>query len=90
MAKNKQVNLKLDDSDVAVLKQITDFEGRSEQDVLRDSLRIYACNALRHKELLESVEKGWLELRSGLGEVVGDDDDFFATVKKELRNEKTH
>jgi hypothetical protein len=40
-------------------------------------------------ELLDSVERGWHELRSGLGELVAADDEFFASIRKNIRNEKT-
>jgi hypothetical protein len=46
------------------------------------------CSASEQKELLDSVERGWHELRSGLGEFVAEDDEFFASIRKEIRNEK--
>jgi len=89
MAKDKQINLRLDAEDCLTLKRIADRERRSEQDVLRDSLRNYAQNADEQEAFLRSVERGWCEIQAGLGEVVEDDDDFFDTVKRALRNEKT-
>jgi hypothetical protein len=36
-----------------------------------------------------SVELGFDELRSGLGEFVVVNDDFFASIKNEIRNKRT-
>ncbi len=44
---------------------------------------------LRLDEFIDSVERGWYELRSGLGDVVAENDDFFDSIRKELRTEKT-
>lgn len=38
------------------------------------------------QQFLDSVERGWYELRSGLGEVVAEDDSFFESVSREIRN----
>jgi hypothetical protein len=89
MASARQLGLRLDDNDNLNLKRIAQREGRSEQDVIRDSLRMYVRNADEQQEFIDSVERGWYELRSGLGEVVAENDDFFNAVRKELRNEKT-
>lgn len=40
---------------------------------------------LRLDEFIDSVERGWHELRSGLGEVVAENDDFFDSIRKELK-----
>ena len=34
-------------------------------------------NTGEQREIIESVERGWYELRSGLGEVVAENDIFF-------------
>jgi hypothetical protein len=88
MARTRQVGLRLDENDTLDLKRIARIEGRSEQDVLRDSLRMYVRTADEHKAFIDSVERGWYELRSGLGDVVAEQDEFFTSIKKELRNEK--
>ena len=36
------------------------------------------------QEFINSVERGWLELRSGLGEVVTETDTFFKSVRDEV------
>lgn len=87
MAKSRQVGLRLDDDDEMDLKRVAQREGRSEQDVLRDSLRMYVRSADEQKDFVDSVERGWYELRSGLGETVTDDDDFFESVSRDIRNE---
>jgi hypothetical protein len=89
MARTRQLGLRLDENDDLNLKRISQREGRTEQDILRDSLRMYVRNADEQKEFIDSVERGWYELRSGLGEIVSGEDDFFNTLRKEIRNEKT-
>ncbi|MDO3376529.1 hypothetical protein [Geoalkalibacter halelectricus] len=68
------------------LKRIAEYEGRSEQDVLRDSLRMYVQASDDRRRFLASVEQGWVEIRSGLGEIVDKKDDFFEVLSKEIRN----
>ena len=85
MAKAKQLGLRLDDSDRLNLKRVAQRESRSEQDVLRDSLRMYIRSADNQMKFVESVERGWYELHSGLGETVMATDDFFESVKQGLR-----
>jgi hypothetical protein len=85
MATSRQVGLRLDESDDMNLKRVAQMEGRSEQDVLRDSLRMYIKSVDEHKQFLDSVERGWYELRSGLGEVVTEDDQFFQSLREELK-----
>ncbi len=87
MAKVKQIGLRLDDCDQMELKRVAHREGRTEQDILRDSLRMYIRSADDQMEFIESVERGWYELRSGLGETVTETDDFFVSVKRELRRD---
>ncbi|HPX60442.1 MAG TPA: hypothetical protein PLN25_01555 [Deltaproteobacteria bacterium] len=87
--RSKQLGLRLDETDSMNLKRIAQLEGRNEQDVLRDSLRMYVRNSDEQKAFVESVERGWYELHSGVGTVVAEDDTFFESVKKELRNGKT-
>lgn len=41
MGRSKQLGLRLDEADSMNLKRIAQREGRNEQDVLRDSLRMY-------------------------------------------------
>lgn len=89
MASTRQLGLRLDENDNSSLKRIAQREGRSEQDILRDSLRMYVRNADEQKEFVDSVERGWYELRSGLGEIVAENDGFFDSIRKEIRNEKT-
>lgn len=89
MARTRQLGLRLDDNDNMNLKRMAQREGRTEQDILRDSLRMYVRSADEQKEFIDSVERGWYELRSGLGETVAGNDDFFNSIKKEIRNEKT-
>ena len=50
---------------------------------------MYVRNADEQKEFIDSVERGWYELRSGLGDVVAEGDTFFDSIRKELRNGKT-
>ncbi len=89
MGSNRQLGLRLDETDSLNLKRIDQREGRNEQDVLRDSLRMYFRHADENKEFFDSVERGWYELRSGLGTVVAEGDEFFGSLRKELRNGKT-
>ena len=89
MASTRQLGLRLDESDNVNLRRIAQLEGRTEQDILRDSLRMYVRNADEQREFIDSVERGWYELRSGLGELVTENDGFFASVRKEIWNEKT-
>jgi hypothetical protein len=51
---------------------------------IRSSL--YVRSAGEQKEFFESVERGWYELHSGLGAVVAENDTFFDSIRKELRN----
>ena len=88
MASTRQLGLRLDENDNSNLKRMSEIEGRSEQDILRDSLRMYVRSADERREFVASVERGWYELRSGLGEVVAENDDFFNSIRKEIRNEK--
>lgn len=89
MARSRQLGLRLDENDNMNLKRIAQREGRTEQDILRDSLRLYVRSADEQKDFIDSVERGWYELRSGLGEIVAENDDFFGSIKKEIRNAKT-
>jgi hypothetical protein len=79
----------LDENDNMNLKRIAQRERRTEQDILRDSLRMYVRSADEQKEFFDSVERGWFELRSGLGEIVAENDEFFNSIRKEIRNEKS-
>lgn len=88
MASSRQLGLRLDESDTLNLKRIAQQEGRTEQDIIRDSLRMYVRNADEQREFIDSVERGWYELRSGLGELVAENDDFFDSIRKEIHNEK--
>lgn len=88
MAGSRQLGLRLDDQDKNNLERIAQYEGRSEQDVLRDSLRMYVRSADEQKSFVDSVERGWYELRSGIGEVVRKNDDFFVSLRAEISNEK--
>jgi predicted transcriptional regulator len=88
MASTRQLGLRLDDGDNVNLKRIARLEGRTEQDILRDSLRMYVRNADEQREFIDSVERGWYELHSGLGEIVTENDTFFASIRKEIWNEK--
>lgn len=90
MASTRQLGLRLDENDNLSLKRVAQREGRTEQDILRDSLRMYVRSADEQKEFIDSVERGWYELRSGLGDVVAENDDFFDSIRKEIRHEKTN
>ena len=79
----RQLGLRLDEADSMNLKRIAQWEGRNEQDVIRDSLRLYVRSADEQKELFDSVKRGWYELQSGLGTVVEQDDTFFDSIRKE-------
>lgn len=89
MAMQKQINLRLDNSDDATLKAMAEVQGRSEQEILRHSFRKYAKEFQDHMAFLESVERGWVELRSGLGETVTEDDTFLEDIMKEIDDEST-
>ena len=82
---SRQLGLRLDEADSMNLKRIAQREGRNEQDVLRDSLRMYVRSADEQKEFFDSVERGWYELHSGVGNVVAEGDTFFDSIRKELR-----
>ncbi|SEA84375.1 hypothetical protein SAMN05660420_03382 [Desulfuromusa kysingii] len=87
MAMQKQINLRLDNSDEATLKSMAETQGRSEQEILRYSFRKYAKEFQDQMAFLGSVERGWVELRSGLGEIVTEDDTFLEDIMKEIDNE---
>ena len=55
----RQLGLRLDEADSMNLKRIAQWEGRNEQDVIRDSLRLYVRSADEQKELFDSVKRGW-------------------------------
>jgi hypothetical protein len=86
VAKSRKVRLKLDVDDDMGPKRAAQREGRSEQDILRDPLRRYVRTADERQNFLNSVEQGFYELRSGLGESVTGDDDFFESVRHEIRS----
>lgn len=88
MATARQLGLRLDEGDNQNLRRLAQQEGRTEQDILRDSLRMYVRNADEQRAFIDSVERGWYELRSGIGELVAEEDEFFASIKQEIRNEK--
>ncbi|MCF6179322.1 MAG: hypothetical protein L3J63_08045 [Geopsychrobacter sp.] len=87
MAKTKQVGLRLDEHDEAILKEIATKTKRTEQDILRDSLRMYAENFKEQMHFMQSVERGWFELQSGLGEVVTENDNFIESIKRDIHDE---
>ena len=82
MAQSRQLGLRLDESDKSNLRRIAQLEGRTEQDILRDSLRMYVRTTDEQREFIDSVERGWYELRSGLGEFVTENDNFFDSIRK--------
>ena len=86
---SRQLGLRLDEADSMSLKRIAQRKGCNEQDVIRDSLRMYVRSADEQKEFFDSVERGWYELQSGLGTVVAEDDTFLDSIRKELRDVKT-
>ena len=89
MALDKQINLRLDGTDEKILKDLAEAQGRSEQEVLRHSFRKYAKEFQDQMDFLKSVERGWVELRSGLGDIVKEDDTFFEDLMEEIKNEAT-
>jgi predicted transcriptional regulator len=89
MAVSRQLGLRLEENDKLNLQRIAQLEGRTEQDVLRDSLRMYVRTVDEQRAFFDSVERGWYELRSGLGEVVAEEDTFFSSLRHEIRHEKT-
>lgn len=89
MAMEKQVNLRLDDTDETTLKFMAEAQGRSEQEVLRYSFRKYAKEFRDQMDFLQSVERGWVELKSGIGEIVTENDTFLKNLIKEIENEST-
>ena len=64
MAKTCQVGLRLDAEDCRELERISRLVGRSEQDVVRDSIRMYVRQADEQRSFLGSVERGWHEFRN--------------------------
>lgn len=89
MALDKQINLRLDAADEKTLKIMAETQGRSEQEVLRHSFRKYAKEFQDQMDFLQSVERGWVELKSGIGEVVTEDDTFLDDLMEEIKNEST-
>lgn len=85
MAKTCQSGLRLDEEDGRELKRISGLAGRTELDLVRDSIRMYVRHIDEQQQFLESVEWGWYELRFGLGERVAADDSFFETVRNEIK-----
>ena len=85
MPKTRQKNLRLNPDDEKDLQRIAQLEGRSEQDVLRDSLHMYVRMVDERRKFLRSVEQGWVEIHSGLGTTITDDDDFFESLRRDLR-----
>jgi len=57
MARSRQLGLRLDESDDMNLKRIAQSEGRTEQDILRDSLRMYVRSVDEQKAFIDSVER---------------------------------
>ena len=53
-----------------------------------NSLRLYVCSTDEQLEFIGSVERGWHELRSGLGEFVTGNDEFIDSIRKDLGNDK--
>jgi hypothetical protein len=49
----------LDENDNMNLKRIAQREGRTEQDILRDSLRMYVRNADEQKEFAHETPDTW-------------------------------
>ena len=47
----------------------------------------YVRSADDQMKFVESVERGWYEIHSGLGETVMEADNFFESVKQELRSD---
>jgi Arc/MetJ-type ribon-helix-helix transcriptional regulator len=88
MSKSIQKGLRLAESEQNALLRVALREGRTEQDVIRASINKYIEESDERQAFLSSVEQGWMELRSGIGEDVTDSDDFFDTLKEELRDEK--
>jgi len=88
MASTRQLGLRLDEGDNVNLKRIARMEGCTDQDILRDSLRMFVRNVDEQREFIDSEERGWYELYSGLGEIVTENDTFFASIRKEIRNKK--
>ena len=86
MTKTRQKNLRLKPEDEQDLQRIAQLEGRSEQDILRDSLQMYVRAADDRREFLASVEQGWVEIHSGLGTIVTDGDNFFESLRSEVRD----
>lgn len=89
MAKTCQLGLRLEEGDGQDLKRISRLTGRSEQDVVRDSIRMYVRYVDEQQQFLDSVERGWYELRSGLGELVTEEDTFFESVGREIRDNES-
>lgn len=89
MGLQKQINLRLDSTDNETLKTIAEAQGRSEQEILRLSFRKYAKEFQEQMAFLQSVERGWVELRSGVSEIVTNDDSFIDEILKEINDEST-
>lgn len=89
MGSGRQMGIRLDETDSLNLTRIAQREGRNEQDVLRNSLRMYVRHADEQKEFIDSVERGWYELRFDLGTVVAEGDEFFGSLRIKLRNGNT-
>lgn len=87
MPKTRQVGLRLSSADDSILRKIAEKERRSEQEVLRDSLRRYAEEFEDQLNFIKSIEQGRAELQSGLGEIVTDEDTLFDSIRNEIRDQ---
>ncbi len=84
MPKTAQKGLRLSPDEAMDLKRVAEEEGRSEPEVARESIRMYIRMHDEHKEFVDSVERGWYQLRTGLGKSEEEHDGFMASLEKEM------
>lgn len=84
MAKTQQLGLRLSPEEAQALKRVAEDEGRSEPEIARESIRIYVRMHDEMKAYADSVERGWYELRCGLGDDEEAHDRFIESLKREV------
>lgn len=84
MGKSAQLGLRLSLEDAESLKRVAEDEHRSEADVARESIQMYVKRHDERKGFLESVERGWYQLKAGLGKTEEEHAQFYKDLEGEI------
>lgn len=84
MAKSRQKGLRLSPEEAMDLKRVAEDEGRTEPEIARESIRLYIQMHDERKQFLDSVERGWYQLHSGLGRTEEEHDNFLEALEREM------